>query len=51
MAGQNEAFSFSPLFPGAMLALCLQVSLNTINIAVGRRGTAEIGSYNNISKH
>ena len=27
-----------PSTPGAMLALCLQVSLNTINITVGRRG-------------
>ena len=27
-----------PSTPGVMLALCLQVSLNTINITVGRRG-------------
>ena len=46
-AGENDAFS---LPPGLVLSLWLQIFFNTINIAEGT-GTAETGSFNNISKH
>ena len=49
-ASENDAFSPPPVPPGSVLTLWLQIFLNTNNMAEGR-GTAETGSFNNISKH
>jgi len=47
-ACQNEAFFLSLLPPSAVLVLYIQVLFQQNQRSLGEKGTAEIGSYNNI---
>ena len=45
---QNDAFFLSLLPPSAVLVLYIQALIQQNQHILGKRGTAEIGSYNNI---